>query len=304
MQLRRQFAKGVDAGRGDTALKRAGPRHSRSRSFVTRGLTAALLAVFAVLLALPVQAQTVTTLVSNTAQTAVGGSSNFLAQSFVTGTNATGYTVTEIDIRVSTASSRSTLLRVREDDGGEPGTLVATFMNPASPTSNSLNTFTAPANTTLEASTTYWVSVNEGISSSRMSYSATSGDDETGEMGWSIGNDRLWRGSETDNWEADTVNLVFAIKGTAAAPGPTVVPNNWSLIPTGLSAGDKFRLIFLSSTKRDGSSTPTSRPTTPSCRPARRPATPTSRHTALASPPSAAPKTSTPSTTPSPPARE
>ena len=255
MQLRRQFAKGVDAGRGDTALKRAETRRSRGRSFVTRGLTAALLAVFAVLLALPVQAQTVTTLVSNTAQTAVGGSSNFLAQSFVTGTNATGYTVTEIDIRVSTASSRSTLLRVREDDGGEPGTLVATFMNPASPTSNSLNTFTAPANTTLEASTTYWVSVNEGISSSRMSYSATSGDDETGEMGWSIGNDRLWRGSETDNWEADTVNLVFAIKGTAAAPGPTVVPNNWSLIPTGLSTGDKFRLIFLSSTKRDGSST-------------------------------------------------
>ena len=255
MQLRRQFAKGVDAGRGDTALKRAETRRSRGRSFVTRGLTAALLAVFAVLLALPVQAQTVTTLVSNTAQTAVGGSSNFLAQSFVTGTNATGYTVTEIDIRVSTASSRSTLLRVREDDGGEPGTLVATFMNPASPANQSLNTFTAPANTTLDASTTYWVSVNEGISSSRMSFSATSGNDETGEMGWSIGDGRLWRGSETDNWEASTVNLVIAIKGTTAAPGPTVVPNNWSLIPTGLSTGDKFRLIFLSSTKRDGSST-------------------------------------------------
>ena len=58
MQLRRQFAKGVDAGRGDTALKRAEPRRSRVRSFVTRGLTAVLLAAFAALLALPVQAQT------------------------------------------------------------------------------------------------------------------------------------------------------------------------------------------------------------------------------------------------------
>ena len=158
--------------------------------------------------------------VSNTAETAVGGSSNFLAQSFETGANATGYTVTEIQIRVSTASSRSTLLRIREDDGGEPGTIVATFINPASPTNQSLNTFTAPANTTLEASTTYWISVNEGISSSRMSYSATSGDDETGEMGWSIGNDRLYRGSETSNWVADTVNLVFVIKGTAAPRWP------------------------------------------------------------------------------------
>ena len=192
---------------------------------------------------------------SNTAETAVGGSSNFLAQSFETGANATGYTVTEVEIRVSTASSRSTSLRIREDDGGEPGALVATFMNPVSPTNQSFNTFTAPANTTLEASTTYWISVNEGVSSSRMSFSATSADDETGEMGWSIGNDRLWRGSESSNWEADSVNLVLAIKGAAAAAAPTAVPSDWSLIPTGLVLGDQFRLIFLSSTKRDGSAT-------------------------------------------------
>ena len=45
------------------------------------------------------------------------------------------------------------------------------------------------------------------------------------------------------------------LTGTAAAPGPTEVPSDWSLIPTGLTTGDQFRLIFLSSTKRDGSST-------------------------------------------------
>ena len=163
------------------------------------------------------EADTPVVLVSNTAETAVGGSSNFLAQSFETGANATGYTVTEVEIRVSTALSRSTSLKIREDDGGEPGALVATFMNPVSLTNQSLNTFTAPANTTLEASTTYWISVNEGVSSNRVSFSATSADDETGEMGWSIGDDRLWRASETSNWAADSVNLVLAIKGHVAA---------------------------------------------------------------------------------------
>ena len=32
------------------------------------------------------------------------------------------------------------------------------------------------------------------------------------------------------------------------------VPSDWSLTPTGLAVGDQFRLLFLSSTKRDGSS--------------------------------------------------
>ena len=36
---------------------------------------------------------------------------------------------------------------------------------------------------------------------------------------------------------------------------PTVVPSDWSLIPSGLGAGDEFRLLFLSSTKRSIRST-------------------------------------------------
>ena len=41
----------------------------------------------------------------------------------------------------------------------------------------------------------------------------------------------------------------------AVAAAPTVVPAEWSLKPTGLTNGDKFRLLFLSSTKSAGSST-------------------------------------------------
>ena len=40
----------------------------------------------------------------------------------------------------------------------------------------------------------------------------------------------------------------------ALAQTATEVPADWSLKPAGLNAGAKFRLLFLSSTKRDGSS--------------------------------------------------
>ena len=39
------------------------------------------------------------------------------------------------------------------------------------------------------------------------------------------------------------------------AQAQTTVPHDWSLIPSGLGPGDKFRLLFLSSTKRNASST-------------------------------------------------
>ena len=75
----------------------------------------------------------------------------------------------------------------------------------------------------------------------------------------------LTRGS-TRHYRVSAINAV----GTGAASDPTsattatptppapveiTVPNDWSLIPTGLSTGDKFRLIFLSSTKRNAGST-------------------------------------------------
>ncbi len=41
---------------------------------------------------------------------------------------------------------------------------------------------------------------------------------------------------------------------TPPAPPEITVPNDWSLIPTGHSTGDKFRLIFLSSTKTNAGS--------------------------------------------------
>ena len=55
---------------------------------------------------------------------------------------------------------------------------------------------------------------------------------------------------DASNAETRTSAATAAVSATAA-----VVPANWSLKPTGRAAGDQFRLLFLSSTKRNGSST-------------------------------------------------
>ena len=52
--------------------------------------------------------------------------------------------------------------------------------------------------------------------------------------------------------EVRAVNTNGAGTGAQANVAATdLVPSNWSLIPTGLSTGDKFRLLFLSSTRRN-----------------------------------------------------
>ena len=51
-----------------------------------------------------------------------------------------------------------------------------------------------------------------------------------------------------------TVSRARRTTTTPTLPAEVEVANDWSLIPSGLVAGDKFRLLFLSSTKTDGTS--------------------------------------------------
>ena len=73
---------------------------------------------------------------------------------------------------------------------------------------------------------------------------ATSGDD-TAAIQDTAGNDAATFTTGMDGVPAVTNNSTVT----------KTVPADWSLIPTGLSTGDKFRLLFLSSTKRIASST-------------------------------------------------
>ena len=224
MQPHGQSDTGVDVGRDDTALRRAEPGRSVVRSLAARVLTVALLATLAALAALhapPLQAQSLTTLVSNTHLTVgSGGSTHFQAQSFETGATTGGYTVSKVDIFFVDISGKSTSVSIRKNNAdNEPGDLVATLINPDTFTNDSLNTFTASPSITLDASTTYWITVNEGIifATDRASVGRVSGNAQTGETGWSIGDDRLWRSNEASTWNSTTASLLIEFRGTSGS---------------------------------------------------------------------------------------
>ena len=75
----------------------------------------------------------------------------------------------------------------------------------------------------------------------------TTGDDASAIQD-AAGNDALSFTTGSDGVPAVT-------NASPVVPAATEVPSDWSLIPTGLSTGDTFRLLFLSSTKRNASST-------------------------------------------------
>ena len=67
--------------------------------------------VYIAFLAMPLQAQEVTTLVSNTTETLASSVNGTHAQRFQTGTNSTGYTITEVNIHHRRPDTRPATLR-------------------------------------------------------------------------------------------------------------------------------------------------------------------------------------------------
>ena len=177
------------------------------------------LAAAAALLAFATAAQP-NALVANTDQTdGTAFNRAFLAQSFVTGSNPAGYTVSEIRIWLLIGSWYDTSLKLREDAGGTPGDELATFVNPAEPSTNTLSAFAAPPATTLAPDTTYWVSVNEGVDYKPW-YLLAASDAETAEAGWSIGDSYKYRYRDTRAWSDGTESLSMGIHGAARALAP------------------------------------------------------------------------------------
>ena len=82
-------------------------------------------------------------------------------------------------------------------------------------------------------------------------------DGATGETYWppagDVGNTIKVKVSFTDD-EDNAESVTSAATGTVAGPAVTAVPADWSLIPDGLDAGDRFRLLFVSSATRDATS--------------------------------------------------
>ena len=206
-------------GRSSSASDHRADRLSAAMAWVRavgRRLAAGLLLLVAGLLGVSTagQAQTLTTFVSNTNETAAAGVSLFAAQSFFT---ASDIVLSEIEILLGEEAGDA-VAKIRENNADDrPGDLVAELTSPTTVTANSLNSFTAPAGTTLDENTTYWITWGEGILSFSdiASFTTTNSDDETGETGWEIDDNYLWKSSDSaTSWNTAGVSMMIAVKGT------------------------------------------------------------------------------------------
>ncbi|MYG24803.1 MAG: hypothetical protein F4213_02075 [Boseongicola sp. SB0677_bin_26] len=177
----------------------------------------ALLALLALGVA-PARAQTASALVSNLGQSTcctTDLASWQVAQAFTTGSETSGYTLTDVEIPLDSNPSG---LSVKVVTGTTSGTKLADLTNPTSLT-NGTNKFTAPANTTLAAGTTYFVIVQG--SAGRMKSGLSDNEDSGAAAGFSIANNSWTRGaSSSGSWSSGTHVHAIAINGVA--PGPEV----------------------------------------------------------------------------------
>ena len=206
-----------------------------------RHAAAGLLVIFAALLAVSTaaQAQTVTTLVSNTGQqfnsgagasVGITGSNHFSqALGFTTGDNADGYTLSSVQLSISQfgGSDAAKISIYSANASGNPDSSLYVLINPAPIVNDSLNTFTAPANATLENETKYFVvaeSTADGIFS--VGVTASSAEDSGKASGWSINDQRHHRISDAGSWSQPSsankprISVMGTLGGTTTTNTP------------------------------------------------------------------------------------
>ena len=172
-------------GMGSATPARNGRRRRLTRAFrrLAVPLLGAALAMF--LFGGGAHAQTSQVLVSNLGQTyqSASGFSVAGAQGFSTGTNAAGYTLTSVEIRLA-ANQVPTVTLHR---GSPAGTKVADFTGPSSAARESFvdYTFTPTTTVTLDRNTNYWVVATDSAFGDLWAV-AGPGEDATPAPGWSI----------------------------------------------------------------------------------------------------------------------
>ena len=247
-----------DAGSRSVARRENGARLasgacSRRGRFCSFAL--AVLAVLATLAPEQAAAQTVTTFLSNTGQSANTSTNTVRATAFTTGTGT--YTLSSVAIYSPIQSTSPTpVVQIYRDSSGNPGTLVATMTNPATVADNTLNVFTAPANTTLAASTTYWVvtsnSVNNFGTDFRVSTNNNNNVDSGTAAGWTIGNGLFKTDVRLAPWTNSSNRHRFQIRGTAQTTTTNSAPTVANVIPDQTAtAGTAFSYQFPTNTFND-----------------------------------------------------
>ena len=213
---------------------------TRSTVFLALRRTAAsspLAAVVLLAASFAAQAQTATTLVSNTGQASTSDSGSHRAQAFTTGSSTGRYGLTSVGVELTSINGDGVVGAVtvqifpNGSDGapdGSDSSKIITLTSPASLTADAVNTFTAPVNSTLDASTTYHVVVSKPDSHGssggvQFQRTASTAEDSGKADGWSIADTCLFRGRSTNPWNSSSSLPKIQIRGTTLADSATPV---------------------------------------------------------------------------------
>ena len=167
------------------------------------------------------------TLVSNVGQTLSNVTSlatYHVAQSFTTGANAAGYTLSSIELRFRTAFGVGTSTpTVKLFSVSATGTEVATFAGPAMFDTNGTKNyaFTPTSTVTLLTSTTYWVVAEGG--NGDWAYTASDSEDATPATGWSIADGSAFRAAGTTGSFTPNPGSTYMIRVNGTTGGGTPV---------------------------------------------------------------------------------
>ena len=195
----------------------------------------ALLALFGTLaLALPAQAQTTTTFVSNLGQadasfTAQVNANVVRAQQFETGSNSGGYTLSEIVVNIRGAGSGTpafALYTSTSDD--KPGTKVVDLGGDSSTAGE--QSFAPASATTLSASTKYIIAFYMTSGSAILQTTTSNAVDPGASPGWNINTTSLYSTDSGTSFNSFGNEIEIAVKGTAVGGGTPSTPE--------LSVGD------------------------------------------------------------------
>ena len=197
------------------------------------------------------------TLVDNYSESAssVGSLAAFdQAQQFTTGPHSGGYSLKSVTFHFQTTFS-NTDASVRETNAsGQPGSTVGTLGAPT--TTGYQYTFSNSSGIDLDPYKSYFV-VLDAASNGSGNIGNTSSNDQDSDYNWTIANNSWYRDEDsTGGWtEFNDAKRMTIVGAPNTGQVEHTVPNNWGLIPADLGGGDSFRLIFLSSTKRNAAPT-------------------------------------------------
>ena len=211
-------------------------------------------------------------LVKNTGHTTtneadIADCSTKYGQRFTSGPSLTGYTLTSIGVHFTEIGNTATVgaeltATLNADSSGAPGDALCTLADPNNFSASGLHAFTAPTTGTdlcpeLEPSTTYFVVLERAnLNTATIEWSVTStlGQHLGSANGWSIDDRGHIYNNALSTWVAFQApsNLIIQVKGDL--DDEVTVPSDWSLKPSSLNAGAKFRILFLTDTSHPTSS--------------------------------------------------